>query len=359
MPTRKTEKYLYLRSDTWWIKLPMGGGMKPLYESTGVRADPKHRDRVPDEAKAYRDKKLGMRHRNELSTGGSSVVTIKELLDDLLAHLKNDGKASTHRVASDVINAHLVKAFGATRAARLTTDQLKVYRKMREKIGRADSTINRELEYVRMALRLGVKERGFSYTIPAFPMRAEDNTRQGFLEQKEYERLLAELPERTRPALIIGYHVGMRRGEVIELKWHHVNLEHRQIRLFDADVKNSCGRTIPIYGPMVECLTILKKEHDEKYPHVPWVLHRNGKKILEFRAGWKEASAKAGLPGLLFHDLRRSAARNMDRASISRSVIMAIMGHKTDSMFTRYRIVSASDINDAGQKLDTLLQANK
>ena len=49
---------------------------------------------------------------------------------------------------------------------------------------------------------------------------------------------------------------------------------------------------------------------------------------------------EAGLDGRLFHDLRRSAARNMDRAGVSRHVAMQIPGHKTEAMYRRYSIVS-------------------
>ena len=64
----------------------------------------------------------------------------------------------------------------------------------------------------------------------------------------------------------------------------------------------------------------------------------------------------AEVKGLHFHDLRRSAVRNMDRAGIPRATIRRIIGHETDSMFDRYRIVDQKDIREAGQKAEAYLQ---
>ena len=75
--------------------------------------------------------------------------------------------------------------------------------------------------------------------------------------------------------------------------------------------------------------------------------------------GWKEACERAGLPGLLFHDLRRSAVRNMTRAGVPRSIAMEVIGHKTESMFRRYDIVSDGDLDIVGEKMDQYLKEER
>lgn len=69
------------------------------------------------------------------------------------------------------------------------------------------------------------------------------------------------------------------------------------------------------------------------------------------KLSWREACKKAGVPGRVLHDLRRSAVRNLERAGVSRSVAMKMTGHKTESVYRRYAIVSESDLREAGVKL--------
>ena len=59
-----------------------------------------------------------------------------------------------------------------------------------------------------------------------------------------------------------------------------------------------------------------------------------------------------GLPGLRFHDLRRSAARNLRKAGVSEKVIREICGWKTRSVFDRYNIISQSDLQEAAQRME-------
>ena len=89
--------------------------------------------------------------------------------------------------------------------------------------------------------------------------------------------------------------------------------------------------------------------HQSQCPQCPWVFQKGGQRIKSFRKAWASACTRAGL---LFHDLRRSAVRNMERAGIPRKTAMAIAGHKTEAIYWRYAMSNDRDIRDAGRKLE-------
>jgi len=95
-----------------------------------------------------------------------------------------------------------------------------------------------------------------------------------------------------------------------------------------------------------------------------------GRPIKEFRKTWRAAAVAAGVgrleklldgkrkkdKGIIVHDLRRCAARNLSRAGVPEAVAMEIMGHKTRSMYRRYRIVDERDLREATARLQDHLE---
>ncbi len=106
---------------------------------------------------------------------------------------------------------------------------------------------------------------------------------------------------------------------------------------------------------MKEWLELLREQRDAKQSTCRWVFQYRGRRIGDHKKGWAEACAQVGLAGLLFHDLRRSAMRNMERAGIPRKVAMEISGHRTESVYRRYDIVSPRDLKLAAARMEQYL----
>ena len=102
---------------------------------------------------------------------------------------------------------------------------------------------------------------------------------------------------------------------------------------------------------MGDIANLIARRRAERVQSCPYVFHRAGQRIKYYDRAWRTARKKAKLPDKLFHDTRRTAVRNMDRAGVPRQVAKQITGHKTDAMYNRYNIVNEQDIRDGMKKL--------
>lgn len=302
-----------------------------------------------EQAVAYLNRKLGRAANGEVLT--PDRVTITSLLDRLSEDYDIHQRADSY-ISKLRINKHLLPSFGSTKANKLTTVQIHAYVKKRTGEGAKPATINRELSLLRRAYRLGtLAEPPLVGRIPRFPKLVEDNVRTGFLEPESYRRLLAELPQDLKLLFVLAYHVGLRKTALLNLQWKQVDFESGLIRINAPRTRNRkpTPRVLPIFGDM--------REYLEKQPRTsPYILARGENRIKDFRASWEAACVRAGVPGLLFHDLRRTAARNMRKARVSETMIMRITGHRTRAMLDRYDISDDSDALDAGQQTENLLR---
>jgi integrase len=192
--------------------------------------------------------------------------------------------------------------------------------------------------------------------VPYIPMLKGEKVRQGFFEEEDYRALLAVLPEHVQVALTIGFWTGLRQGEILALRWGQVDLVLGTIRLEPGTTKNAEGREVPLIPEVHTRLLEWREKTTAQHPGCPWVCQYRGNRMTHFRRSWVEGTQKAGLSGKLFHDLRRSAVRNMVQAGIPEGVAMRMSGHKTRAVFDRYAIVSSRDLELARTKLTELAQ---
>jgi len=160
--------------------------------------------------------------------------------------------------------------------------------------------------------------------------------------------------------LTTAYSFAFRKGELLSMRVKQIDLPTGTIRLEAGTTKNGEGRAVKMTREVATLLTacIIGKQPDD------FVFTRSdkkrkdgtlvkGKPVEAFRKIWKAVCTRAGVPDLLFHDLRRSGVRNLRRLGVQESVVMRISGHKTRSVFERYNIVDEADLADAASRLDT------
>jgi integrase len=237
--------------------------------------------------------------------------------------------------------------FGGMSVVSITTDVLREFITTRKAVGASGPTCNRNLALLRRMFRLAQRENKVQAT-PYFPMESESPARQGFVEQKDFQMLRDALPESLRPFVTFLYQTGCRTGAAKEIKWEWVDLDVGTVELPAGVCKNGDALTLPL---STELVGMLKKMFKTDSPVFD---------TTNFRKSWNAACVKVGLGtqdkyiyrGLIPHDLRRSAVRNMRKAGVDQSVAMSISGHKTISVFQRYNIVDVKDKQAAMGKVE-------
>jgi integrase len=277
--------------------------------------------------------------------------------------------------------------------------------------GYAPASVQAHISYLRAAMRYAHKK-GELPVLPWFPSIKVDNARTGFFEREEFERIVTCLPDPHADVARFGYGCGWRLSEILELQWSNVNRKQGVITI--QHTKNGHGRVLPLVGELAKIMErrwearivgellgaarktrgaeilalteqgfarrqiaeklgvsrdlIRHAQNRKRIAGVPavdarrdlsgtlseWVFHRAGKPIpkARFWQVWSAARNQAGLPGRLFHDLRRTAARDMIAAGCDYQTAMAVTGHRSMSMFLRYQIVDVRGIERGLRALD-------
>jgi integrase len=347
---------------TWTIK---------FYDQDGVchRVSTKTEDRK--EAERQLAVELGKIAAGTPTIKRAAVVTYEEIRDELVGDYRATGKRDLHEVGKRL--AHLNEFFAGWKARDIDRPAINRYitHRQRQRVpgGRLTSngTIQRELTVLSKMLGFAVENRRIAVK-PKFPRLTESAPRAGFVDQDKFERVRKHLAPDLQVVVMLGYTYGLRHGEILGLDWPNIDFSAREIRLDVGSTKNGEGRVL-VFTPEVEALLREQRarvrELEIAKPEVapvacvfPYTSAESaGRKELvgtrrqSFGKAWKRATRAAGVPGLLVHDLRRSAVRNMVRAGVSETVAMKTSGHKTRAVFERYNITAVDDLRDAAAKI--------
>lgn len=283
---------------------------------------------------------------------------------------------------------HLQPFFGAMLASRITPAVVDQYRAQRIAKGVSHATVDRELTYLRAMLRAAYKERVLA-TAPYIPLSGADNKRTGFASDSQLEALrqaagnTGELWLRT--VVELASVCGTRRANLLGLTVTQCDFEAGLVRL----EKTKNGHALEL--PMTAAIRALLEQGctGKKKPDAAVLTRNDGTVVRDPRVAWWALCCTAGLGawhcrtkdcgtvqtsrtrcpkcnlynwkyrGLLLHDLRRTAVRNLRQAGVSEQVAMTITGHRTPAVFKRYDIVNNDDKRTALQQLSEFKVALK
>jgi integrase len=333
---------------TWYLRYYVHG--KPITASAET-AD-------FDEAVTMLRQKMANFSRQAQYSDHPERVRMDQLFDLVLENYRMQERRSMYDVERK-IESRLRPYFGRMKAQDITSHIIGCYvaSRLRANPRPKNSTVNRELAYVRRALKLGaIQDPPLVLRVPRFEMLPEDNVREGTLTHDKYRLVRDGLPQYARIALVIGYHTGARKGEIRQIRLDRIDLRAKRIDLPGRITKNKKPRFLPIYGDMAAELDMALAAAD---PKCPFLIQHESRPVQDWEKAWSTARKAAGVPEALFHDLRRTALTNMIEAGFSEKEAMEISGHKTRAVFDRYHIVSETRLKQLAAKLEQHMQTKE
>jgi integrase len=247
--------------------------------------------------------------------------------------------------------------FGSLNLDQFTTQLVEQCQSEQLKKGGKPATVNRYLATLKHMFTKAVEWEMVPERIREKVRRVkflqENNQRLRFLSQEEMANLIQACGEHVRPIVITALNTGMRRNEILSLKWEQVDLKHGFIFLYDT--KNGEKREIPINNPLRETLSALT--HHIISPYVFW-RGEDGRRYKEVKKSFQTALRKAEINDFRFHDLRHTFASQLVMAGADLVTVKELLGHKTLDMTLRYSHLAPSHKVKAVSLLEPLHDKN-
>jgi integrase len=264
--------------------------------------------------------------------------------------------------------AHLLRHLGDRRVVAMTVEDVDAYRalrleeKTRRKTRPSAAQLDREVELLKRVCNYAVAAGKLKASpLAKVKLLKKPNVRKVVIDEEQFQQLVEAADPPLKPILVVAFDTGMRKREVLDLRWSQVDLKTGCIRLEATDTKTEEARVIPMTARVREAL-----KQTPRRLGVDWVfvsdVQKEGQKAKPWcDIGWMfyRAATKAKLPELWFHDLRRSFVTRARRSGISETVVMRLSGHRTHSVFERYNIVEEGDLHEAVGRLDARTQVEQ
>lgn len=319
------------------------------------------RGRIPtrEQAEAYEHKILAAAYEGRFfDRAKEPPATVRQLWSEYEPITKRDNDSWQSDVGRA---AHLVRLLGDRRASRLTRGDVEEYRTKRQaettRRGGAPSpgTLDREVELLKRLLNYAAAcGRLTEYPIARVKLLRVPNVRRVVLDEEAFWRLHAKAETWLRPILLVAFDTGMRKSEVLNLRWSQLDLKAGAVRLEAEDTKTDEPRVVYLTERV---LTTLAEQPRLLHADYVFVNPATGKPWQDIQGAMERARDAAGLEGVWVHDLRRSFVTLARRSGLPESVVARFSGHRTAAVFKRYNIVEEQDLKAAVQVLNRARKA--
>jgi len=255
-------------------------------------------------------------------------IKFEEMARSYIQNYSKPNKRSSWR--DEISFKHLASFFRAKCLHEITPLDVEKYKVQRlEKV--APATVNRELACLKHMFNKAIEwDKAKENPTLKVKLLREENKRVRYLEKEETEALLDACSERLRPIVITALNTGMRKSEVLHLKWSEVDLIRRKIYIYNT--KSGKPRDVYINEWLVDTLLELVKHPKSAYVFC----NEKGKPYGSIRKFFETAKRKAGIEDLRFHDLRHNLASHLAMAGVGSEILQEILGHRDYRMTRRY-----------------------
>ena len=221
------------------------------------------------------------------------------------------------------------------------------------------STVNRSLACLKTLFNKAV-EWGRLDVSPVRNVKKfkEPKGRERILSPEEIRRLIANASDWLRPIIIVALNTGMRRNEILSLRWRNADLVKLYISIEDS--KSGKPRTVPMNTAVYEALLALPRESEFVFFNRKSKSHYVDTKSA-FHAACENAKSDPndendkGIVGVRFHDLRHTAATKMIEAGVDLVTVSKILGHASIQMTMRYAHPTPENMRKAVERLGEMI----
>ena len=255
------------------------------------------------------------------SPGPTLFPWIDKFLDLKMAKLSHD---------KDLRSAKRLKDhFGNCPLDEIVASRIQAYRQGRAKDGLKESSINREIAFLRSVLRLAHQDGALS-RMPFILFAPEHNERDRTATEKEYRQLLRLLSPDIRDVIEILWEMGFRISEVLDIEARDLNLKSGVIEMSRIRKKSGLKKPLPL-SPRAKALLTARVRRMKKGEGRVFNLTR-----YQVHWAYRAAAKEKGIMGLWIHDLRGTFATRKEIEGWPRKFIMEFTGHRTENAFRRY-----------------------